>query len=414
MRLILHIGTEKTGTTAVQSWLWRNRDVLAKHGIGLPTFVRSPAMAEFAVACRSPGNPCDVSKGLGVHGEEDLTQFRRWIENEISEDVIKKCAEGMKEYFISAEHLHSRLYHPEDAARVHTLLAKYFNKIEIFCFLRPQIDIEISLFSTRSRLGWIIGRSLLDRVTPEDPYYSYNDLLARWAAAFGADAVTPVAFRRNARPVAFFRELLGLQDAADLQPEQRVNSALDHRVIAMNNALVRAARAGGDQAPVRRLPLDRLPCEEPLTLSRDTARAVQARFAESNAALCAAWPAIRPEDLEPDWSRYPEVGNFERLDQVDWSGFLLQILSLQHAAQRRAQGRAAASEAALMKAKGRLPRALALQRQAVSHLADAAALTPDDAELGAQVAQARAELDDLASRQPAPAGPAPGVPPAAE
>ena len=289
-------------------------------------------------------------------------------------------------------------------------LAPHFENCRWSAFFALRLIWHVPLLDS-IKIGGIIGRSLLDRVTPEDPYYHYHDLLARWAAAFGADAVTPVAFRRNARPVAFFRELLGLQDAADLQPEQRVNSALDHRVIAMNNALVRAARAGGDQAPVRRLPLDRLPCEEPLTLSRDTARAVQARFAESNAALCAAWPAIRPEDLEPDWSRYPEVGNFERLDQVDWSGFLLQILSLQHAAQRRAQGRAAASEAALMKAKGRLPRALALQRQAVSHLADAAALTPDDAELRARVAQERAELDDLASRQPAPAGPAPGVPP---
>ncbi|HNQ42503.1 MAG TPA: hypothetical protein PKL22_10430, partial [Saprospiraceae bacterium] len=34
--LILHVGMGKTGTTALQNFFWRNRDVLAHHDIAYP------------------------------------------------------------------------------------------------------------------------------------------------------------------------------------------------------------------------------------------------------------------------------------------------------------------------------------------------------------------------------------------
>ena len=40
MRLIAHIGAQKTATTYIQHGLYRNQDVLADHGVYLPTTAR--------------------------------------------------------------------------------------------------------------------------------------------------------------------------------------------------------------------------------------------------------------------------------------------------------------------------------------------------------------------------------------
>jgi hypothetical protein len=36
MKLILHIGTHKTGTTSLQAWLANNREALAANGVSYP------------------------------------------------------------------------------------------------------------------------------------------------------------------------------------------------------------------------------------------------------------------------------------------------------------------------------------------------------------------------------------------
>ena len=51
MRLILHIGTEKTGTTAVQNFLYQNRQSLLQRRIGLLSSIDSPNNRKLYAYC---------------------------------------------------------------------------------------------------------------------------------------------------------------------------------------------------------------------------------------------------------------------------------------------------------------------------------------------------------------------------
>jgi hypothetical protein len=66
--------------------------------------------------------------------------------------------------------------------------------------------------------------------------------------------------------------------------------------------------------------IERLPVEEKLTLGQDFAAQLQQNFAASNAELTNNWDRITPDDLWPDLSEYPVVGNLDRIANAEEFG----------------------------------------------------------------------------------------------
>ncbi|WP_220793149.1 hypothetical protein, partial [Nocardioides stalactiti] len=62
--VVLHIGSDKTGTTTVQQALRRSRQVLADHGVLYP---------------RSPGRVRHVELGLAARSDENLPKHRDYL-----------------------------------------------------------------------------------------------------------------------------------------------------------------------------------------------------------------------------------------------------------------------------------------------------------------------------------------------
>jgi len=318
MKLILHIGTEKTGTTTTQRWAARNRDALLRQGVLYSQVLGTIGHVKLYLWCLAPGRRDEGFARINISSEADKREFRARLQREFAAEVTEARNSGCHTFLISNELCHSRLITLADVCRAREFLAPHFDHIEILCSLRPQIDLAVSFASNVAKGGDRVTKAHFEKIRPESSYYNYKTLVERWSSAFGAETVRLIPFRRTPD----FTEIVAAQagiDTADLQPPIRSNEALDVRVMAMTNAIKARPLSGGRSVePFAHIPRDvlhLLQCEQRLQPGMDLARSVQVRFDGSNRDLTNGRTDVQKADLEPDWSRYEGVGNLELLEQ---------------------------------------------------------------------------------------------------
>lgn len=186
-KIILHIGTEKTGSTSIQHALAHDRAELARHGILFPTLFGSENHMEIAVFAMDDGVNDELRQSeLGKAGIE-LSEYRSRLIAQIEHQVaVSNC----HTLIISNEHCHSRLISPTAIERLKDLLAHFAPKVEVVAYLRRQDRLAVSLHSTRVKLG---GRGQMFPHPPDGrliEYFRFDTLLERYARAFGKENVT--------------------------------------------------------------------------------------------------------------------------------------------------------------------------------------------------------------------------------
>ncbi|WP_428928131.1 hypothetical protein [Marinibacterium sp. SX1] len=314
MKTLLHIGTEKTGSTSFQNWASRNRDALADRGVWYSQVLGRLNHIKIYLWALPEDSTDNGYELINADAPAGRAAFRANLPDQLAAEYAAARARGCHTFLISNEHCHSRLVTPEAVARVRALLEPLSSDIEVLCYLRPQIDMAVSMASTAARVRLRVDRDWFARVTPTNVYYDYLRLYRRWADVFGDAAVTLTGFKRNADTVAHVCAKLGL-DTAGLAPAARLNEALDIRTIAIQNVLSDQGYLPGH--PIYRLtrfPIDLLRCDERLQIGPELARQIQDPFEESNRELSRLRPEITPEDLLPDWSRYDGACNLDQLD----------------------------------------------------------------------------------------------------
>ncbi len=315
MKLLLHIGTEKTGSTSFQAWGHANREVLEQRGVFYSRVLGNTNHVRAYLWALGQHGSDEGFGWIGVKNAEDFDAFHAALPGELACEVAEARAKGCKGFVISTELCHSRLRQEADVRRLRALLEPLFDEIVVVCYLRPQIDLMISHISTLGRVLTRVERRSLDAAHPGNPYFDYEGLIARWSAEFGADALKLVPYRSGPHMTALVRDLFALDSDGFNTPKQ-LNSAHDIRSLALTNAL--SGMKGEDKLAIRgflRRILETLPSDDPPNPGLDAARAVQRRFDEANARLAEQRHDITAADLEPDWSRYDGPGNFDLLEQ---------------------------------------------------------------------------------------------------
>lgn len=317
MKLILHIGTEKTGTTTTQHWAAGNRDALMQQGVRYSQVLGAASHVKLHLWCLSSGRQDEAFERINIFSAADQREFRARLPDEFAREVAAAAQSGCRTFLISNELCHSRLVTLEDVQKAREFLEPHFDEIEILCALRPQIDLAVSHMSTVAKGGDRITKAYFQRIGPDSSYYNYRTLVERWSAAFGAEKLRLIPFRRTPDFTDIIVARAGL-DVHGLQPPVRFNEALDIRVMAMTNAMKAQPLEGRWIEPFAYIPrevLKLLPCEQRLQPGLELARAVQARFDESNRDLTNGRTDVAITDLEPDWSRYEAPGNLDVLEQ---------------------------------------------------------------------------------------------------
>ena len=308
MRAILHIGTEKTGTTSFQNFCFENRAALLQQKILYPVDLGPKNHRQIATYALDAESRDESFEQLGLLGQDDLDTFCQKVRDKLSRQIEENSTAEV--CIISTEHLHSRLKTTAQIQRVKDLLDIYFDEIEVHLHLRPQIDVVVSLASTQTRVGGSVRRPFLDRPHSSDIYYNYNILTKAWESIFGPENIKLLSFQRCPDFQSFIAGHLDI-DLTVMAAAERINEAIDVRVMALVNALV-------DSESKQRLDhriIDRLAVNEKLTVDLKTAKIVQNRFSACNQELIARRDDLVAGDLMPKWSKYPEQGNLDILSQ---------------------------------------------------------------------------------------------------
>ena len=185
-KLYLHIGTEKTGTTLLQEWLYTNKKNLSKNGIYLPNQLGEPN--NILLPTYFQGHLDDWAWSKRIQNKQEKDIFFEGFLNRVT-DEITTAKNNHDTFIITSEHFHSRLQLIEEIQNLYVFLKSLFDEIYIICYFREQFDTAISLYSTFLKREEVRDiDSFLNygdnKVTPENYYFNYLNIADNWASVF--------------------------------------------------------------------------------------------------------------------------------------------------------------------------------------------------------------------------------------
>ena len=171
-KFILHIGTNKTGTTAIQTTLFENPNYLHNHGFCYP----------------------DI--GMHNHGHHDFVRYLKGADPthlNLSPDWKKKFQTSVNEYekVIFSSELFYTIENPKD---LYKLFPK--NKTSIVIYIREHLSFLISWYQQAVQLRNITC-SFKEYVDFHYCQLDYDGLISKWKEAYGSSNVKIETFDRN-------------------------------------------------------------------------------------------------------------------------------------------------------------------------------------------------------------------------
>src|SRR5690606_33929949 len=147
MKIFLHIGIEKTGTTTIQDFLTANEKTLRQRGTGISRSLGSANnLLLAAYAMRH-----DRFNSVHVRRNLDVPDDRLVFEKRIAEDFVREVNDlpsQVQTLVLSNEHCHSNLIHSQEVEKLRELLGRVSEDITVIVYLRRQIDVCVSHYST--------------------------------------------------------------------------------------------------------------------------------------------------------------------------------------------------------------------------------------------------------------------------
>ena len=318
-QVIVHIGTEKTGTTTLQEFLHINKTFLKDRGVSVLESPGKMNNIKLPVYCMDLNRLDGRIMGLGLTTEHewkiwkdnfktDLEQELNGLENEINTVII------------SSEHFHSRLIHPSEILNLYNLLRNWFSEIKIIIYLRRQDQVAVSLFSTKCISGVCTHFDIFQgRNFEKSHYYNYFSVLNKWSEIFEKENIIPRVYDKNKLInqdlIDDFIKTTGLFELSEpfTRPNNK-NEAISEIVQAILISFNRKFPSHINNKPcqfsgkVRKQlvsELTKLIKGPPMMPSREKALKFYQNFAESNHMLASTWFG-GSNIFSEDFSMYPE------------------------------------------------------------------------------------------------------------
>ena len=288
MQIIVHIGQQKTASTAIQTHLAHNRQHLATQGILHPS-----AFGKWKTR---------ISPLLSGGDTKLSPASRRAIISAFREETDG----DYKSVLLSEENIFGSSRNK--ILSLKNLFEEYATSWRILCYIRRPDDHIVSQYQQKMRK--VDGRS--HRPFEEffsrrlyDDYYRYAEQMDRWARAFGKEAVDVRVFHRKilqGGPVEDFTRWIGVDpETLSFESGEFVNESLDRAGTEILRFLYRCEQEcpelirGRDLVAVRRK-LRALSSNDRLRLDDERAERLQARFRRDHERLAASY--LSPDQAE--------------------------------------------------------------------------------------------------------------------
>jgi hypothetical protein len=302
VKLYLHIGTEKTGTSSVQNFFGSNRELLARAGVLYPDTPGNRNHTGLAGAAQEISNRGALRRTMNIKTNQDVEALRaRMIEGLAAEFSSRP----FKKVVMSGEHCSSRLLADEEVGWLKNILAPHFENIYIIVYLRRQDDFLLSTYSTGVKSG-VVRR--LD-IPPKDiiqDRYDYWNLVSRWARIFGKEQILCRKFERSSLKsgdiVDDILDAIGIDANPEFDRPQDANESLDAETLEflrLFNAHVPRFVEGSlnpNRANIIGL-LSRMPQGPLITLGEAQLREFMGYFDESNRKVATEYFGGAPGDV---------------------------------------------------------------------------------------------------------------------
>jgi hypothetical protein len=328
---VIHVGLEKTGSTAIQSWLHANRHALLDRHILVPQSLGTPNQTRLVAACLDDG----VTDNIKAHflSRENLTEGKFRKKTKAAFDVEVAASKDWSTLVITSELISSRLFSPTEIAHLVDWLRPHVDRMTFVIYLRRQDDLAVSRYSSALRAGhfgfddiWAdLSANSFPIVPPErsisdyGEYFDYNRILGRFDDIPNAEVIPQVydPSRAGGNIVEDFARLLGLPDALGGDGARRANPALSAEAQYIISELNRDNRvqwpSGARNEPYRAL-LRSIETDVGGTrraVPRAEAVAFMDRFWASNEAVVRRW---FPDSMFGDrFEQWPETADYRQM-----------------------------------------------------------------------------------------------------
>lgn len=192
MKCILHIGTEKTGSTILQNWLYLNQKELSVQRVAISKFLQNNNNRDLCAFFQSSYD--DFFRARGIDNLNKKTIFFSGFLDNFSVEI--KELSGNHDYMIiTSEHFHSRLTNIDDIKALRDFLFLHFEDVKVICYFREQSLVRESLYSTALRCGY--SCSLADfhqSIGIDSHYYNYFFMFSKWESVFGINKLESVIY----------------------------------------------------------------------------------------------------------------------------------------------------------------------------------------------------------------------------
>lgn len=326
-RAILHIGTEKTGTTSIQRFFGSNRRRLMRAGILYPRSAadRYHNHTRLTAYAAEDGRYDDLRRALGVSNHPELERFRTSFRAALARETERR-ASGVHTIVFSNEHCHSRLVSKAEVSRLVELLRPLVSDIKIVVYLRRQDQMAVSLYSTHLKLGGTRSEIFPSRTTEASLYYNLEQLLNRWEVVCGADRIEPRIYEPGALKdgdvVSDFLKIVDFARKKGVTEPVRVNESFSpdaQAVVREINQRMKLGRTGLGSV-LRRQIINIIVARTPgrgRLPDRETAMAFYRMFEASNERVRRKWFPQRETLFDEDFTVYPSADDIYTLSRTD-------------------------------------------------------------------------------------------------
>ncbi|MGK7909745.1 MAG: hypothetical protein AB4040_21265 [Synechococcus sp.] len=222
-KVFLHIGTAKTGSTSIQTFLSHNRDLLYKNNYLYPSSPGKKNHLKLASFALDDSKMPHVRKLCGIKSRDDIIPFRESFTSDILNEVHSSKATNI---IFSNEHCDLLLLDSE-VKRLHDLISQISSDTTIILYVRRQDDFLTTMYSTMIKNGKTTKFSL----PRKNDRYNFYALANRYAKYFGKNNIKVRLFKsellKNSDVVDDFLDLVGIPDINLLETVNKSNLSLD-------------------------------------------------------------------------------------------------------------------------------------------------------------------------------------------
>ena len=182
MPVILHIGMEKTGSKAIQSWLATERSALAQRGWHVPTSLGLINHRQVSFLGYDPEKRDDGTRRRGIRSNQDLLRLQEDVLERLRDELSKASSAHQRAIVLSTELASSRLTHRREIKRLfHALRIAGIGPILVVLFRRDPTSLIESRHSTAiQHEGWMAPHPPAPGTPLADLFGNQVDLERRW------------------------------------------------------------------------------------------------------------------------------------------------------------------------------------------------------------------------------------------